>query len=776
MFIFTPFEKPTKLHKMTTTEKEILSILKTIQGSGSFEKSGVKEFIPPGLHIKGIGEVSFPLNPIMTKAIIEQAIKAPFGKGSQTVTDTNVRSAWEIDGSQLSFKNKDWKGFLAKIIGEVKEGLGVEEQEVDASLYKLLIYEEGDFFLPHKDSEKEKGMFATLILSLPSEHTGGELMIRFEGKEETIDFSLAASNYKIPYAAFYADCEHEVKPVTSGYRVNLVYNLVQKAGNKIYSPQFSEQVADLTGLIKSMESSFEETPKAILLDHQYTPTNFSLKQLKHHDWPRAQALLAAAEKAGYFAKLGLLTHYIMGDLEEDYSSYRRRGRGRYRDYPNEPADGEGTMGDDIYELYSKIEHWSENSGPTLGEMTLDESDIIRTIELGDGDPIEQEQEGYTGNAGMTIEYWYHYGAVILWPKSKHADLLFNQPIAKRLGWLDYYVQHWEVEALNSKAYTKELLIGLANSPEEEKKWNDRSIDNYSPVSAALIKLDDAAFVRNNFVDLLTNKFEKIEVAHWTTLLAHYPTEIFNAVFQKVGQKEDIKIIKHLLSVLEVLINSPTTKLAKFALYHIQLLPNYLANVPLHVIREKYSSNDVLKDNITTIVEKTIDLSFHNEIDNKWVNNLAASLTKNLERDYANEVIAVILLRNKYPSNALAQELYNILGRNLTKRANIKPTPPKNWSRKVPETESYYQDELEEIRSFLESPSQQVFDYRRNERIRKAMASAIKSVTLDLRMETIRSGSPHTLRLIKTQSAYELALKHWEEDSDLLARLLALDNN
>ena len=93
---------------MTTTEKEILFILSTIEGSGSFEKSGVEEFMPPGLQIKDIGEVSFPLNPIMTKAIIGQARQAPFGKGSETVTDTNVRSAWEIDADQLTFKNKGW--------------------------------------------------------------------------------------------------------------------------------------------------------------------------------------------------------------------------------------------------------------------------------------------------------------------------------------------------------------------------------------------------------------------------------------------------------------------------------------------------------------------------------------------------------------------------------------------------------------------------------------------------------------------------------------------
>ena len=51
-----------------------------------------------------------------------------------------------------------------------------------------------------------------------------------------------------------------------------------------------------------------------------------------------------------------------------------------------------------------------------------------------------------------------------------------------------------------------------------------------------------------------------------------------------------------------------------------------------------------------------------------------------------------------------------------------------------------------------------------------MEYAIKSVTIDLKMETIRKGSPHTLRLTKTQAAYERSLKKWEVDVELLKRL------
>jgi hypothetical protein len=53
---------------------------------------------------------------------------------------------------------------------------------VKAIPYKLLLYEAGDFFLPHRDTEKEPGMFATLVLQLPSTYTGGALVVRHGGK------------------------------------------------------------------------------------------------------------------------------------------------------------------------------------------------------------------------------------------------------------------------------------------------------------------------------------------------------------------------------------------------------------------------------------------------------------------------------------------------------------------------------------------------------------------------------------------------------------------
>lgn len=74
-------------------------------------------------------------------------------------------------------------------------------------------------------------MFASLVIVLPTVHEGGSLVIRHNGKEWTFDSAKAVNTESTPhaaYVAFFSDVEHEVTPVTSGYRVTLTYNLYLK--------------------------------------------------------------------------------------------------------------------------------------------------------------------------------------------------------------------------------------------------------------------------------------------------------------------------------------------------------------------------------------------------------------------------------------------------------------------------------------------------------------------------------------------------------------------
>jgi hypothetical protein len=55
----------------------------------------------------------------------------------------------------------------------------------------------------------------------------GELVIRHRGREVSLALRCDEPSETM-FAAFYADCLHEVLPVTSGCRLTLVYNLLRK--------------------------------------------------------------------------------------------------------------------------------------------------------------------------------------------------------------------------------------------------------------------------------------------------------------------------------------------------------------------------------------------------------------------------------------------------------------------------------------------------------------------------------------------------------------------
>lgn len=75
-----------------------------------------------------------------------------------------------------------------------------------------------------------------------------------------------------------------------------------------------------------------------------------------------------------------------------------------------------------------------------------------------------------------------------------------------------------------------------------------------------------------------------------------------------------------------------------------------------------------------------------------------------------------------------------------------------------------------LADFMQSATEEIFDYRKNQAERTLVENAIRNTTVDLAMETIRKGSPHTLRLMKTQASYERLLRNWEQDVWLLRKI------
>src|SRR5690349_11727843 len=207
----------------------LAEVLAGVKRPGDFYVSGSLVAPLPRLDIEGVGTISFPLPEVQARDIIRQAERAPYGKGEQTLVDPKIRKVWQVAPSQIRLSGTAWPATFETILAQVTQGLGCQQAPVTAELYKLLLYDAGGFFVSHRDTEKTEGMFGTLVIVLPSLHRGGELLVRHAGREVSLDLATKDVS-QLNYAAFYADCEHEIRPVKEGNRLCLIYNLVQRRG------------------------------------------------------------------------------------------------------------------------------------------------------------------------------------------------------------------------------------------------------------------------------------------------------------------------------------------------------------------------------------------------------------------------------------------------------------------------------------------------------------------------------------------------------------------
>ena len=275
------------------------------------------------LTVAGAGPISFPVKAPQAKRMIAAARSARFGRGEQTLLDLSVRDTWEITPDQVTLTGLDWDAILT----EVRDELGLPARaRLRAEPHALLVYGKGQFFLPHQDSEKDDTMIGTLVVSLPSSHTGGELVIEHNGK--TVAYQASATEVSV--AAFYADCRHEVKPVRTGYRVTFTCNLLLDSdpADKVPAEPSAEAARYLaehfTTRVSRWKGDDREPPNRLvyLLDHEYTQRGLSWDRLKGADAERATLLRAAAEDAGCEAVLALTEIKETWDTEPG-----RRGRG-----------------------------------------------------------------------------------------------------------------------------------------------------------------------------------------------------------------------------------------------------------------------------------------------------------------------------------------------------------------------------------------------------------------------------------------------------------------
>ncbi len=385
------------------------------------------------LEVDGFGDVNFPLNKKDMSRLIKEARLASFGLKEQTIVDTRVRNVWEISPNKIT-TSKKVSEVIKLALNKIKTNLDIASTtELSIDLHNLLIYEPGQFFKNHQDTEKKSGMIGTMVLELPSPYTGGDLSITHGGK--TFKSPPSSNDNKINITAFYSDCFHEVKKVKTGHRVTLTYNIYASQIKPINLPKPCEKIVlELKNYFFNTKS---ETQKEIpilrrlscLLDHQYSQKGLNWGHLKGSDRNLVGELLAAAKVLDLELYLGQVKSQEVWSAYDKHGRGDRRSRYGWRDIDEEsissvnPEDVEKEeIIDESCELFSLFK--SNGQELKVNSLFLSEDEVCLNKSNSAFKPVEFNYEGYMGNYGNTAEYWYSRTAVVLWPKVNDLENLF----------------------------------------------------------------------------------------------------------------------------------------------------------------------------------------------------------------------------------------------------------------------------------------------------------------------------------------------------------------
>ncbi|KAJ8075191.1 hypothetical protein PM082_019519 [Marasmius tenuissimus] len=406
---------------------------------GTFAFSKTYDNAPnPALCLDGLGTVGLPLSERDAKAVIEKSIEGPLGKSKRTIRDTEVRDTWRVDASKVQFQEPKWQSFMDKLVREVCQALGVSVQTSRPryELYELLVHGTGFHCLPNVDTEKTNGMFASIIVVLPSRFTGGNTHISHGPLENILDSS-GPSSTKTTVLSWYTNVRHEIKPITSGYRLALSYNLLH-ATNTI-CPSLStvgNGISTLRHILLSWKQQESEPDKIIyMLDYKYSQA--SLSTLKGQDVHIVAAFDSLSRELGFSLGFAHIDHRQTGS----YGGGSRYGRRRRDEYAHDECGCEYCESCEDEDEYDEDEDVGDDSDDVEMDYVHDRSTTVKNLVDLDGQPISesvsyneldtipatfdeyfehedwdyQRYERYERDYGGTVHRFFQRCGLVIWP-------------------------------------------------------------------------------------------------------------------------------------------------------------------------------------------------------------------------------------------------------------------------------------------------------------------------------------------------------------------------
>ena len=744
------------------------------------------------LEVSGVGKIRLPVTPNRAKTLIKVARQAPFGRREKTLTDPAVRDAWEIAKSRIKIDKRKWNQVLNPALQQIGQQLGLTEGELKADLYKMLVYQPGQFFMPHRDSEKDDSMLATLVVVLPCEHLGGALVI--EHQESTKRFySHRAASDKLSLFAFYADCRHELKPVTDGYRIALTYNVsykpavrkAQRKSAKVGTKRVNAQLQHTLG--RCLSDPSHDKPLVVLLDHQYSHKSLRWSHLKNMDRVRAQALESALDaqyaRTDYHLYLALVTLNETWHATDDRFDPDKRYRSGYDYYDDWDEDDESVEQDsegdenltlhELIEQYSELSDWRDRDGRRLPfvPLTMYDAPLVACTELDKLKPASSYYEDYTGNAGNTLDRTYRRAAIVIWSQRAHSGVLADMS-------LHLLFQYW-LDTLKGKGPAE--YEAALNSLDLEGRLRRCADDEVA--FAALLEL--LGFCDDRELCIKTIKSFRIAVLtpallqKFTQLASRYGNVFYTNVFaqwtssegKSYGWFEWVHNLQNFIGHCKANAD-PALRSASLMLF------DRFTEECKRVVERAQSSgfynfdDEEQHDNATGVALVEIFAAGILLGDAKRLRELQSYVLKHSEHYESADL--VVVLEKLAPQRSAVKSFYSklckILEKRLQSEADSHVRASDDW--RISHQISCGCELCSQLKSFLRNSKQQTLAIPAAKPKRLHLHRTINGNRLPVSHKTIRSGSPFTLNLVKRKLLFSQEEKMRQAKLQLLGRVRA----
>jgi hypothetical protein len=769
--------------------EDIITALKNIEEEGSFCAKRTMSTDNLHLEIKQFGQLKFPLNSRNAKALIKLAKPAKFGWRDKTLLNKEVRNAWQISKNSIKINNVVWNKELKSTLELLKSDLGLPENvELKARLHNLLVYEPGQFFEYHQDSEKVDGMVASLIVVLPSSHSGGTLVIDNQGIKKQFQSSRFPLD-KLTFIAFYADCHHAVKEVKEGYRLALTYNLIlEKHAKKIHVPSGTKSFDDVIESLRSYfidednakkTSSYQhKSPKQFvyLLDHSYTQKGLSWNHLKNGDSLRAEAFKAAAEALGLEIHMALADVQETWDCETDYDSYEYRHRRKYSYYENddeEEGNNEGNIElNELIDSSTTLRHWVDQKNKPLNykECHVSSRHLGWIKASNEFEPFQSEYEGFMGNYGNTMDRWYHRAAIILWQKKDHYPVLFKMDSGSVIN---------ELLALSKKKAQEEHVRQIVNAllpywSEYLRQNSENSVISTAFKLALYVKDSQLAQAMIAGFDIKTLTPERVSL--FLSLQEAYGTSwCVNILQEWIKPKDRWGSASKCEKISEIVKNLSESKNRHKEITDWLLTYQLKKIIESNESCEKNSSRARLIEDTPGRIKEVMDFiaacvvvsnySIYAELLNHITNH--AELYPSLELTNV-----VYYLEETLDKKALDpwhyQKLFDYTYHEIKKEKDKGLRKKNDWS--IKEKLSCACADCKTLSEYLQSDTVQHTRWPMGKNRRAHIHQAIDGLGIPVTHQTEHTGSPHKLILTKTDNLYNQAKQRFDRLEIALSRL------